>query len=91
MQRQCIVEETRRGRGGQKNRWEDGIKNWVGLIPSSQRSVENGTTWKLTVAKCQPCSNNHQGLRIDCDGVYVLLRRIETNVLDITDSCAHLS
>ena len=46
---QGTVKGKRRGR--QKNRWEDNIKEWIGMdFASSTRAAENRTKWKGIVA-----------------------------------------
>ena len=48
---QGTVKEGRR-QGGQRNRWEDNIKEWTGLkFGKSQRAVENREKWRKLVAK----------------------------------------
>ena len=46
-----MVQGKEKGRGRQKKRWEDIIKEWTGMdFASSTRAVENRTRWKGTVA-----------------------------------------
>ena len=41
-----------RRQGGQRNRWEDNIREWTGLeFGKSQRAVENREKWRKLVAK----------------------------------------
>ena len=41
-----------KGRGGQRKRWEDNIREWTGLeFGKSQRAVENRGKWRKLVAK----------------------------------------
>ena len=49
---QGTVKGARR-KGGQRNRWEDNIREWTGLeFGRSQRAVENREKWKLVVKSC---------------------------------------
>ena len=42
----------RRRQGGQRKRWEDNIREWIGLeFGKSQRAVENREKWRKLVAK----------------------------------------
>ena len=44
--------ETTKKRGRQKKRWEDNIKEWIGMdFASSTTAAENRTRWKGIVAK----------------------------------------
>ena len=41
-----------RRQGGQRKRWEDAIREWIGLVFAKfQRAVENRETWRKLVAK----------------------------------------
>ena len=51
----AILQGTVKGgkrQGRQRKRWEDNIREWVGLeFGKSQRAVENGGKWRKLVAK----------------------------------------
>ena len=48
---QGTVKGARR-KGGQRNRWEDNIREWTGLeFGKSPRAVENREKWRKLVAK----------------------------------------
>ena len=43
--------KRQRNRGRQKKRWEDNLKEWIGMdFASSTRAAENRTRWKEIVA-----------------------------------------
>ena len=51
----AILQDTVKGgrrQGGQRKRWEDNIREWLGLeFDKSQRAVENRERWRKLVAK----------------------------------------
>ena len=49
---QGTVKRGRRRQGRQRKRWEDNIKEWIGLeFAKSQRAVENREKWRKLVVK----------------------------------------
>ena len=48
----CKAVKGERRQGGQRERWEDNIREWTGLeFAKSQRAVENRERWRKLVAK----------------------------------------
>ena len=53
-----------RRQGGQRKRWEDNIREWIGLeFGKSQRAVENREKWRKLVAKSSVVPNRPLRLR----------------------------